>query len=222
LCKEFFPSDQTTKLEHLAQGKLSGAHEYFLVRALFCQEPVTQLFADKKQAKTEIEKDFQLSQRQIEQFPTGDVFNQVSYLETFHYLQNMLLRDIDMMSMAHPLEVRVPFMDHRLVEMMFRLPGKEKSGIAKHLLVDSMKSLLPNNIWKRKKMGFEFPFEMWMRGALRSEIENVLLSPLNQLQGLVSQHAVANVWNEFLSGRVSWSRPWSLYVLKSWVNKNLS
>ena len=221
LCKGLFPSDQATKLEHWVQGKLSGAHEYFLIRALFCEDPVIGLFADKKQARTEIEKDYQRTQKQIEHFPADDMFNQISYLETFHYLQNMLLRDTDMMSMAHPLEVRVPFMDHRLVEMIFRLPGKEKSGVAKHLLVDSMKSLLPQNIWRRKKMGFTFPFEMWMRGALRPEIETVLLSPMHQLEGLVSQQAVANVWDDFLSGRVSWSRPWSLYVLKSWINKNI-
>ena len=221
LCKGLFPSDQSTKLEHWVQGKLSGAHEYFLIRALFCQDPVTHLFADKKLARAEIEKDYQRTQSQVEQLPVDDVFNQVSYLETFHYLQNMLLRDVDMMSMAHPLEVRVPFMDHRLVEMMFRLPGEEKAGTAKHLLVDSMKSLLPENVWQRKKMGFAFPFDMWMRGAMRPEIETVLLSPLQKLEGLVSQQAVANVWNDFLSGRVSWSRPWSLYVLKSWIDKNL-
>ena len=222
LYKGLFPSDQTTKIEHWVQGKLSGAHEYFLIRALFCQDPVIRLFADKELARTEIEKDYQRTQQQIDQLPTDDIFNQVSYLETFHYLQNMLLRDTDMMSMAHPLEVRVPFMDHRLVEMIFRLPGKEKSGVAKHLLVDSMKSLLPQNIWRRKKMGFTFPFEMWMRGALRQEIETVLLSPMQQLEGLLSQQAMANVWDNFISGRVSWSRPWSLYVLKSWINKNLS
>ncbi|MZH03645.1 MAG: asparagine synthase, partial [Nitrospinae bacterium] len=222
LCKGLFPSDQVTKLEHWLQGKLSGAHEYYLIRALFCQDPLTHLFSDKTQVQAEIEKDYQRTQNQITHFATDDVFNQISYLETFHYLQNMLLRDVDMMSMAHPLEVRVPFMDHRLVEMMFNLPGKEKAGPAKHLLVDSMKSLLPQNVWKRKKMGFAFPFEKWMRGALRPEIETVLLSPLQQLEGLLSHHAVANVWNDFLSGRVSWSRPWSLYVLKSWINKNLS
>lgn len=222
LSKNLFPSDQATKLEHWLQGKLSGAHEYFLIRALFCQDPVSDLFADAKLAQTEIEKDYLRTQNQVEQFATDDVFNQISYLETFHYLQNMLLRDVDMMSMAHPLEVRVPFMDHRLVEMMFRLSGKNKAGAPKHLLVNSMKSLLPENVWKRKKMGFAFPFEKWMRGALRPEIETVLLSPLHQLKGLISQQAVANVWNNFLSGQVSWSRPWSLYVLKSWINKNLS
>lgn len=71
-------------------------------------------------------------------------------------------------------------------------------------------------------MGFTFPFEIWMRGALRSEIETVLLSPLQQLDDLISQQSVTNIWNEFISGRISWSRPWSLYVLKSWVDNNLS
>ena len=222
LNRSLFPSDQSTKMEHWIKGKLSGAHEYFLIRALFCQDLLTDLFYDQKLAQTEIEKDYQQTHNQLKQYPADDIFNQVSYLETYHYLQNMLLRDADMMSMAHPLEVRVPFMDHRLVEMIFRLPGNEKDGTPKRLLVNSMKSLLPENIWSRKKMGFTFPFEIWMRGELRSEIETVLLSPLQQLDDLISQQSVTNIWNEFISGRISWSRPWSLYVLKSWVDNNLS
>jgi asparagine synthase (glutamine-hydrolysing) len=223
LTKGLFSPTQAMKLDHWVQGKLSGAHEYFLIRALFCQEPVLALFADRAQAQIEIEKGFQRSLRLTEN--GTDLFNQISFLETFHYLQNMLLRDTDMMSMAHPLEVRVPFMDHRLVELMFQTPGKEKDSresYAKPLLVDCMKSLVPDSVSRRKKMGFTFPFEMWMRGALRPEIETVLLSPMQQLEGLLSQKAVEMVWNDFLSGQVSWSRPWALYVLKSWVNKNLS
>jgi asparagine synthase (glutamine-hydrolysing) len=225
LSKSLLSPNQAMKLDHLIQGKLSGAHEYFLIRALFCQEPVLGLFADRDLAQNEVEKDFQRTLILTEKGPKGDLFNQISYLETFHYLQNMLLRDTDMMSMAHPLEVRVPFMDHRVVEMMFQIPGKEKvSGehYAKHLLVNSMKSLVPDSVSRRKKMGFTFPFEIWMREALRPEMEAVLLSPMKQLEDIVSQEGVEQVWNDFLAGRVSWSRPWALYVLKSWVNKNLS
>ncbi len=222
LSKGLFPSDPTTKLEHWLQGKRSGAHEYFLIRALFCQNPIMDLFENQDLALTEIEKNFQRTQGIIDRCAADDIFNQISYLETVHYLQNMLLRDTDMMSMAHPLEVRVPFMDHRLVEMMFQIPGKEKTGVAKSLLINSMKSLLPEPVWRRKKMGFTFPFEVWMRGALRPEMESVLLSKTKLLDGLVSQKAVENVWNDFLSGKSSWSRPWALYVLKAWVDKNLS
>ena len=219
LSKSLFSLNQAIKLEHWVQGKWSGAHEYFLIRALFCQDQVLNLFAEREQAQTEIKKDYQRTERLIEK--CSDLFNQISYLETFHYMQNMLLRDVDMMSMAHPVEVRVPFMDHRLVEMMFRIPGKEK-GVAKSLLVSSMKSLLPESVQRKKKMGFTFPFELWMRGALRPEIEPVLLSKTEQLDGLVSQKAVEEVWNDFLARKISWSRPWALYVLKSWLNKNLS
>lgn len=180
------------------------------------------LFEDQELAKAQIEKDFQRTQALLNQCPENDLFNQISYMETFHYLQNMLLRDTDMMSMAHPVEVRVPFMDHRLVEMMFQIPEKDKTGAPKSLLIKSMKSLLPDSVFNRKKMGFTFPFELWMRGALRSEMESVLLSPTEKLEGLLSQKGIEKVWNEFLSGHSSWSRPWALYVLKSWINKNLS
>jgi asparagine synthase (glutamine-hydrolysing) len=220
LNKSLFPSDASTKMEHWAQGKFSGAHEYFLIRALFCQDPVAKLFADPKLAATEIKKDYQRTQT-LQSAKCDDLFNHISYMETFHYLQNMLLRDVDMMSMAHPVEIRVPFMDHRLVELMFRLPGKEK-GSNKSLLVNSMKSLLPQSVGQRKKMGFTFPFEIWMRGALRGQIEPVLLSNMKQLDGLLDQRAVEEVWNDFLARKISWARPWALYVLKSWVNKNLS
>ena len=220
LSRSLLSLNQAIKLEHWVEGKWSGAHEYFLIRALFCQDQVLNLFADKEQARTEIAKDYWRTERLAER--CDDSFNQISYMETFHYLQNMLLRDADMMSMAHPVEVRVPFMDHRLVEMMFRIPGKEKGGDAKSLLLSCMKSLLPESVSHRKKMGFTFPFELWMRGALRPEIEPVLLSKTEQLEGLISQKAVSGVWNDFLAGKISWSRPWALYVLKSWANKNLS
>ena len=135
----------------------------------------------------------------------------------------MLLRDTDMMSMSIPLEVRVPFMDHKLVEYMFSLPEKHKklTDTPKSLLVDSLKTPLPDSVINRKKMGFTLPFELWMRGKLKSEIESVLLTPINLFSELISQKAVENIWKQFLDGRTSWSRPWALYVLKSWIDKNL-
>ena len=129
-----------------------------------------------------------------------------------------------MMSMSHPLEVRVPFMDHKLVEYMFSMSTKVKklSSTPKALLVDSMNPSLPDSIVHRKKMGFTLPFEPWMRGAMKSEMESVLLSNVMPLQDLVSQASVESIWKQFLAGKISWSRPWALYVLKRWVDKNLS
>ena len=129
-----------------------------------------------------------------------------------------------MMSMAHPLEVRVPFMDHKLVEHMFSMPAKLKKLTAtpKALLVDSMKPALPDSIVHRKKMGFTLPFEPWMRGAMKPEMESALLTTVKPLENLISQEATEKIWQQFLAGKISWSRPWALYVLKRWVDKNLS
>ena len=85
-----------------------------------------------------------------------------------------------------------------------------------------MKTFLPESIINRKKMGFTLPFEIWMRGNLKSEIESVLMTPINLLGDLISQEAVENIWKQFLIGKTSWSRPWALYVLKCWVDKNLT
>ncbi len=223
LVKNALPSDQSNKIDHWMQGKFSGAHEYFLIRALFCQDQVSEIFNDKSLAEQETLKNFESTKESLNLDKLNGDFNLISYLETTHYLQNMLLRDTDMMSMAHPLEVRVPFMDHKLVEYMFSMPAKLKklSATPKALLVDSMKPALPASIVHRKKMGFTLPFEPWMRGAMKSEMESVLLTSVKPLEDLISQSAVENIWKQFLAGKLSWSRPWALYVFKRWVDKNL-
>ena len=224
ILKRSFPSDQNNKIKHWTEGKFSGVHEYYLLRALYCEDQIFELFVDPILAEKEIQKDFEATSESLSYENIDGDFNLISYLETTHYLQNMLLRDTDMMSMSHPLEVRVPFMDHKLVEYMFRMPTqlKKLSSTPKALLVDSMNPSLPDSIVHRKKMGFTLPFEPWMRGAMKSEMESVLLTNLMPLQDLVSQSTVESIWKQFLAGKISWSRPWSLYVLKRWVDKNFS
>ena len=70
-------------------------------------------------------------------------------------------------------------------------------------------------------MGFALPFETWMRGKMRSEMESVLLTPSQKLSDFISGDGVKKTWIDFLEKRCSWSRPWSLYVLKKWVDKDL-
>jgi asparagine synthase (glutamine-hydrolysing) len=224
LLKYSLSSDQSIKLDHWLNGKLSGAHEYYLIRALYCQDQVSELFQDQSLVEKETLKNFQATKDSLNLDKLDGDFSLISYLETTHYLQNMLLRDTDMMSMAHPLEVRVPFMDHKLVEHMFSMPAKLKKLTAtpKSLLVNSMQPALPDSIVKRKKMGFTLPFEPWMRGAMKPEMESVLLTSVKPLESLISQGTIEKIWQQFLAGKISWSRPWALYVLKRWVDKNIS
>jgi asparagine synthase (glutamine-hydrolysing) len=138
---------------------------------------------------------------------------------------NTLLRDADSMSMSQGLEVRVPLIDHQLAKTVLALPGEWKlNGTPKNLLVAAMAGSLPDEIVHRPKRGFTLPFEHWMRQELRSEIEPVLdRKRLNDgpLGELLVADRVERVWNDFLSGETSWSRPWSLYVLQRWCELHL-
>jgi asparagine synthase (glutamine-hydrolysing) len=149
-----------------------------------------------------------------------DPVNRTSYLELRHYMANTLLRDSDVMSMAHGLELRVPFVDHKLAEFLFRIPGasKLKPGLPKWLLIEALQGLLPQQVVRRPKRGFTFPFELWLKKEMRQDMEDVLLDPSANLLAGIDRKFVATVWNDFLAGKTTWSRPWSLYVLKQWVN----
>jgi asparagine synthase (glutamine-hydrolysing) len=150
-----------------------------------------------------------------------DIVNAISRLELSGYMTNTLLRDTDAMSMAHSLEVRVPFVDVKLVDFVLSLPGEWKMGSGpKPLLADAMSDLLPREFMGRPKMGFTLPFEQWMQGKMRAEIAAVLEDE-KRLVGLNSG-MVGRVWRKFLEKpkAVGWSRPWAIYVLVKWCEIN--
>lgn len=152
----------------------------------------------------------------------GDIGG-VSWLEMRTYMVNTLLRDTDSVSMNCSLEVRVPFLDTPLVEFMTALPDAARSrpGVQKALLVEAVKDLLPPEILAQPKRTFTLPWEEWLRGPLRERVEASLAEPGAALAPHVKSEGVRGVWNEFLAGRTSWSRPWSLYVLNEWCKRHL-
>jgi asparagine synthase (glutamine-hydrolysing) len=215
-------SDRNNKLAHFVSGQKSGSHDYFLMRALFCEDRVRSLFREKNCADNEILNHLKITRQQCDLLGGLHPLKQISYLELMHYLPNTLLRDTDMMSMAHGLEIRVPLIDHRLVELMFSFSPEIQFARPpqKSLLVKSLPTPLPPETVNRKKMGFTLPFEHWMRNELRTEMESVLLEPVFPLSDFIDETEVRQVWEDFLARRVSWSRPWALYVLKKWLIKN--
>ncbi|MCB0557236.1 MAG: hypothetical protein KDD02_27070, partial [Phaeodactylibacter sp.] len=149
------------------------------------------------------------------------IISQISYAEISTYMHDVLLRDTDQMSMASALEVRVPFLDHRLVEYVMSLPDKQKfqKGQQKPLLVDAFSDLLPPEVINVPKQGFIMPFEAWMRGPLR-EMCSHHLNALSQLPAFNGE-AVQQLWIDFSKGSrtVSWCRLWLLVALGAWVER---
>ena len=152
--------------------------------------------------------------------PSGDEINDISRLETRGYMTNLLLRDIDFMSMANSLEVRVPFVDKVITRYVARITGRWKlNHYPKAMLFEAMRGELPEYVWKRKKMGFVLPFERWMTSRFRDDIEGTFRNRcLVESVGL-SPDALNNVWSTFLRGHIRWSHPWSLFVLLRWCDR---
>jgi len=134
-----------------------------------------------------------------------------SRLELSNYLRNTLLRDGDQMSMACSLELRAPFCDHRLVELVTSLPIEQKviPGRQKPLLVDAVNDELVTETARRTKMGFVLPIELWLRQGL------LLSEPRGEPLGL-SDAAVARVIRRFRQGQ-DFREYWTLAVLARWV-----
>ncbi|MBK7296863.1 MAG: hypothetical protein IPI91_09605 [Flavobacteriales bacterium] len=149
------------------------------------------------------------------------LLSQVSLGEIGTYLQHVLLRDTDQMSMAHALEVRVPFLDHELIEFALGVPDELKyPHTPKQLLTKALADLLPDEVVNRPKMGFVMPWEVWMRNDLRAFCTE-RLEKLGQ-RSMFRKGAVLELWDQFLANdpRVNWSRLWSLVVLQDWLQRH--
>jgi asparagine synthase (glutamine-hydrolysing) len=148
----------------------------------------------------------------------------ISWLEMRSYMASTLLRDTDAVSMAQSLEVRVPLLDTPLVEFVASLPGaaRRRPGAQKALLVEALGDLLPQEILTQPKRTFTLPWEEWLRGPLRARLEASFNDPAPPLATYLRPGGVRAVWNEFLAGKTTWSRPWSLYVLNEWCRQHLA
>lgn len=128
--------------------------------------------------------------------------NQVSMFEMSLYMRHMLLRDADVFSMAHGLEVRVPLLDHRVVEQAIRMPGawKRPDPRPKPLLVDAVGPRLPRSVYTRPKRGFTFPWDAWLRGALRERAVGALAARDTWSRLGFDPSAPTRLWERFLRG----------------------
>jgi asparagine synthase (glutamine-hydrolysing) len=210
-------TDQNRKLSAMMAANGHGVHPYFLTRMLFAPaQRDSLLHASDPQA---VQRAGAAFAGELSKTAGLDPINRVSYLESRCYMPNTLLRDSDIMSMAHGLEIRVPLIDHHLAEKLLALPGawKMNQHTPKALLVGALRGALPDQIVHRRKCGFTLPFERWLRDQLRAEIElalrRVAAGPLGEV---FHPGKITAVWGDFLAGRTSWSRPWSLYVLQRW------
>ena len=208
------------KLSALLRSGQLGEHALRLHRRLFTQEQRRQLLHREDDHSTDHEMLDRWSLRQLENCSSADPVNQASMLDLGGYMSDTLLRDTDAMSMSHGLEVRVPLIDHLVVEKMLTLPGRFKlrEDTPKWLLVGAAGDL-PSEVVHRPKRGFELPFRIWLAGAMKDRVAQAIES--RRMHELFRKEALHDLWRGFNDGRVTWSRLWSIVVLEDWMRTNL-
>jgi asparagine synthase (glutamine-hydrolysing) len=209
---------QQRKAWALIGGELSPSYAYSTSRQLFSAREVAELTGSQSPRNGHASHGILIGES-----GSDDYINAVSRCELHGYMANMLLRDTDQMSMAHSLEVRVPFIDFEVVPYVLSLPGawKVSSQRSKPLLLEALGDLLPEQIWRRRKMGFTLPFEQWMRSELLRELDEMFDSgPI--FGGAAGRNVARRFWNDLKKTprRERWSRPWALYVLSKWCQLN--
>ena len=210
--------DQNRKLALLIRNNGEVLHPYFVSRMLFTPDQTERMLRNLDGVVRASGEDAQRAW--LKHALSLDPVNRVSYLESRCYMLNTLLRDADVMSMSQGLEVRVPLIDHQLAKTVMGLPGRSKIGATpKKLRIEALAGSLPEEIVHRPKRGFTLPFEHWMRQELRAEVEPLLSAKRiseGPLGALLDGEETGRIWNNFLAGRTSWTRPWALYVLQRW------
>lgn len=159
--------------------------------------------------------------RAFQAAPDRDPVSRAMIVDLLKYLPGDLLCKVDIAGMAHSLECRSPFLDHRVVELAIEMPAEHKlrlrEGRSKMILKQAFADLLPPSIATRSKMGFGVPLDRWFRGELQAELRAVLLDPVTAARGICRQDVVAGMIDEHAAGlRDHAYRLWSLMMLELW------
>ncbi len=161
-----------------------------------------------------------LVMNQLDSAPTDSIVNRFVYHDLRRFMLDDPLTDTDRCSMAHSLEVRVPLIDHKLVEFVGTIPPalKIRNGEAKYLLKRLADRYLPRQVIHRRKMGFEFPMIHWIRGPLKPVLDRVLSEESVRARGLFRPEAVA-AWRQRAEEQPTRGDAlflWNLTVLELW------
>ncbi len=177
----------------------SSANAYLHGVSIFPEEGRSWLFSDSFNRELQGYCSRAVFAKYLKDKDFSDPLRMVQYLDFKTYLPGDILTKVDRASMAHSLEVRVPFLDHKYVEWTAGLPtsSKLKHGTGKHVLKEALRPVLPEEILFRKKMGFAVPLDMWFRGSLKERM-------MASLEG--STLADCGVFNPD-SSATDWQRP---------------
>ncbi|WP_029132462.1 XrtA/PEP-CTERM system amidotransferase [Sedimenticola selenatireducens] len=208
--------------ESMARDTLQG---YMHSVSILSNQMRDQLFSDKLKRELQGYQAIEVFRRHAGQAPTDHPLSLVQYLDLKTYLVGDILTKVDRASMAHSLEVRVPLLDHHLVDWISGLPPEMKlrGSEGKYLFKKALEPMLPHDILYRKKMGFAVPLASWFRGPLRDKVRNSLLSDEMLGSGLFNERYLHTLVDHHQSGIRDYSASiWTLLMFHSFLKKEMA
>jgi len=231
LNRTVFHSERVDKYLKMSQHPLSryGALVPSFQDCVFTEEEKWNLYRESFRAcalKDSVDK-VRAAYEESEKF---EFLDQMLFVSMTQWLPEDLLVKADKMTMAHALELRVPFLDHVLVDFAARIPGhlkiRKQGGkyIVKYILKEAFADMLPRQIVEREKLGFPVPYAKWFAGEMRDMLQDVLLSQSARSSGILNSQAVETLLKSYFSQpaveRSAWDpqakKIWSLFVFELW------
>ncbi len=210
-----------TTFEALSRDLVEG---YFHGVSIMSDAMRDKLFSDKFRGNLQGYRAIEVMQGHAANSPTDDPLSMIQYLDMKTYLPGDILTKVDRASMAHALEVRVPLLDHKLVEWISGLPPdmKLRGSEGKYIFKKSLEPYLTEDILYRKKMGFSVPLASWFRGPLRQRVRDSLLGPMLAETGIFNQQFLSELVEQHQSGRRDYSASiWALLMFEAFLRKEL-
>lgn len=206
----------TRMLDWTADAGAEAAAQYLGLRGFFSESVIENLVAPEVLAGTAPQELLALvnDAAKVPAQTSAEGFDAASRFELTCYMRHQLLRDADVMSMAHSLEVRVPFVDREVVELVLSLPLEMRAGDPPKRLLRALVPRLPPEIRERSdKQGFTVPLARWMAGPLRPRLGELIECAEDTLGGMLRPGAARRVLDDFDTGRAHWSRAWGIAAL---------
>ncbi|MFM2482353.1 asparagine synthase (glutamine-hydrolyzing) [Celerinatantimonas sp. YJH-8] len=201
------------QLEHLRPNRLTQKYNYV---ALDEELALEQQRAIHKNVHSILLNKFPINN--CPTFPNLSSTQRISKAEIDGYMLNTLLRDNDVTSMAHSLELRPVLLDHKLVELAFSLSDnfKIRNGTLKSVFIDSVKDIIPIEVWNRKKTGFEMPYSHWMNGILNNHFKDVIHGEI--ALNIFSSSYLSNLKNRVVNKKLK-RNDWAIFIFLCWLEK---
>ncbi|MBK8292725.1 MAG: asparagine synthase (glutamine-hydrolyzing) [Flammeovirgaceae bacterium] len=218
-------SNRFRQLSRFAEGMKLTSHDRYWQWAGFAKEAqALDLLSDQSKEKFQQADYIKRKQDLLKTIPVHESMREILLTDVNLVLPNDMLTKVDLMSMAHGLEVRVPFLDYRLVDFIFSLPDDYKitRSIRKRILQDAFRDVLPKELYNRPKKGFEVPLLKWFRKELKSWIiEDLLTEKYIHEQGIFAYPEIKKLLDQLFSTNPqdAPARIWGLIVFQWWWRK---